>query len=173
MNEAQLSLLIQKMATAVERFSRDCERIRQDMHQFTERAPGMVRQTMETQLHDVADNAMKSVQRSVQQSMANHEQKLRQAGDQAQGAAQALAAQFNRVGSLQRRLIWMMAGVVLTALALTLGGAIWLSTYYMGVIRDNQLSAALLKAYNGADVTLCEGRLCARVGKKYVPVEPR
>jgi hypothetical protein len=58
-----------------------------------------------------------------------------------------------------------------------LGGAIWLSmyytVYYAGIIRDNQISADLLKAYNQADVMLCDGRLCAKIGKKYLPVEPR
>jgi hypothetical protein len=43
----------------------------------------------------------------------------------------------------------------------------------MGVIRDNQISADLLKVYNQADVVPCDGRLCAKVGKKYVPVDLR
>jgi antitoxin (DNA-binding transcriptional repressor) of toxin-antitoxin stability system len=55
--------------------------------------------------------------------------------------------------------------------------------HYASVIRDNQLSAELLRAYNGADVTLCDhGRLCANVdirarryGERgqYLPVAPR
>lgn len=47
----------------------------------------------------------------------------------------------------------------------TVGGG-WLSKHYYEEIRRNQLSADLLKAYNAADVTLCEGRLCANVDVK-------
>lgn len=36
--------------------------------------------------------------------------------------------------------------------------------HYARVIRDKQLAAGLLQAYNGADVTLCgKGVLCATV----------
>ncbi|OWF62164.1 relaxation protein, partial [Xanthomonas vasicola pv. vasculorum] len=33
-------------------------------------------------------------------------------------------------------------------------------------IKDNQLRAELLRAYNAADVTLCNGQLCANVETK-------
>jgi hypothetical protein len=113
------------------------------------------------------------VARGLGQPLADCEQRLGKAADGARDATQVLAGAFQRVESLHRHLIWKVSAVVLAALALVLGGAIWLSGYYAGVIRDNQISAELLKAYNAADVTLCDGRLCARVGKKYVPVEPR
>jgi hypothetical protein len=69
------------------------------------------------------------------------------------------------------------------ALALLLVGGAWLSLHYTRVIRDNQLSAELLKAYNGADVILCgNGKLCANVdtrgarygdNRQYLPVRSR
>jgi hypothetical protein len=36
------------------------------------------------------------------------------------------------------------------------------------VIRENQLDAALMQAYNHADVTLCQAQLCANVDTKGV-----
>ncbi|SFW75699.1 hypothetical protein SAMN02800691_3575 [Luteibacter sp. UNCMF366Tsu5.1] len=77
---------------------------------------------------------------------------------------------------------WQFVMIVSVLGIVLLGAAVWLSAHYMRVIEQNQLSADLLKAYNRADVTLCDGRLCARVDTKgkrwgekgeYMPVQPR
>jgi hypothetical protein len=61
-------------------------------------------------------------------------------------------------------------------------GGIWLASHYYNVIRENQIDAALMQAYNRADVSLCQGRLCANVDakgarygddKQYLIVKPR
>jgi hypothetical protein len=42
--------------------------------------------------------------------------------------------------------------------------------HYADVIKQNQMSADLVTLYNHADVTICDGRLCANVdpkGKRY------
>nr|MDO6953614.1 relaxation protein [Xanthomonas vasicola] len=41
-----------------------------------------------------------------------------------------------------------------------------LLAHYRQQIKDNQLRAELLRAYNAADVTLCNGQLCANVETK-------
>ena len=94
-----------------------------------------------------------------------------------------MSGQLARLERLHRLLLWKTVGAVAACLVLLLAGGAWLSMHYAGVIRDNQLSAELLRAYNGADVTLCDGgRLCAnidtsarRYGERgqYVPVAPR
>jgi hypothetical protein len=84
--------------------------------------------------------------------------------------------------SLHRMLIWKALGAAIISLLLLFGAGVWLSMYYVSVIRDNQVSAELLKAYNAADVVLCGKSLCARVDPKgqrygekgeYLPVRLR
>jgi len=52
-----------------------------------------------------------------------------------------------------------------SVLLLLLGGG-WLLWQYRADIDHNRISAELLRAYNQADVTLCDGRLCANVDEK-------
>ena len=77
---------------------------------------------------------------------------------------------------------WQCVAIVSLLGVVLVGGAVWLSTHYIRVIDQNRLSADLLKAYNRADVTLCDGSLCARVDTKgrrwgekgeYMPVRAR
>jgi hypothetical protein len=112
----------------------------------------------------------------------------------ADGALQTLPAEMGSVmrnglgqamGDYRQRLDTAGQGVEKSSrvLALLLAGGAWLSMHYTRVIRDNQLSAELLKAYNGADVTLCgSGMLCANVDirgprhgehHQYLPVKSR
>ena len=64
----------------------------------------------------------------------------------------------------------MLLGVIVV------GSLVW---HYRNVIEDYRIQAALMHAYNQADVRLREGRLCARVDradKRYgdsLPVKPR
>jgi hypothetical protein len=168
-----MSSLVQKMAIVIEQFQRNCQDLTQNMSQFAAKTPGVVRQSLQQQLESVTDEIATSVTRGLGQSLADCEQRLGKAADGARNATQVLTDAFGRVETQHRHLIWKVSAVVLAALALVLGGAIWLSVHYAEVIGDNQISADLLKAYNQADVTLCGDRLCAKVGKKYVPVELR
>jgi hypothetical protein len=165
--------LVSNMGLMAEQFARDCQGVRHDMQQFARQTPGLVQQSVQAQLRFIPNEVTDRVHQGLDKPLADCEQRLREAGDRALKATQTLAEQWRRIESLHRHLVWKVAGIALGTLAVLLVGGIWLSTYYMGVIRDNQISADLLRAYNQADVTLCNGRLCARVGKKYVPVEPR
>jgi hypothetical protein len=71
---------------------------------------------------------------------------------------------------LHRMLIWKVIGVTAVCLFLLLGGGAWLAMHYADVIKQNQMSADLVNVYNQADVTICDGHLCANVdpkGKRY------
>lgn len=98
-------------------------------------------------------------------------------------ASVKLAEQMEHARALHRALLWKVAGITGGSVIALLAGAIWLSSHYMAVIRQNQVSADLMRAFNAADVVLCgEGRLCASVNPKgqrvgargqYQPVNPR
>jgi hypothetical protein len=112
--------------------------------------------------------------------LGNCERLLFSAGNRARDGTPILPRQFERIEPQHQGLVRKMSRaalgtlrLALVTLALLLGGAIWLSMYYADIICGNQISADLLKAYNQADVMLCDGRLCAKIGKKYLPVAPR
>lgn len=108
--------------------------------------------------------------RSIEQPVIAYEQRLHDATQQLQEASKTLAMQLTRIEKVQKNLLWKVTGITLGSLLLLLTAGVWLSMHYYDEIRRNQVSASLLKAYNQADVTLCEERLCAKVvrqGKRY------
>lgn len=179
MNEESAAVLVSKIAALVEQFDRRCEQTSRELRQLTQQVPGMVRQSADDQMRRIPDEVMGSVRGGIERPVAAYEQRLHEAGGLLQSGSQALAVQLQRMERLHKQLVWKVIGITLGSLTLLLAGGVWLSKHYYEEIRENQISADLLKAYNQADVKMCDGRLCARVGKKdkrygeYVLVESR
>ena len=180
MNEEKSMVLVSKIAVLVEQFDRRCEHTGRQLQQLTQQVPGMVRQSADEHLRRIPDEVMGSVRSGIERTVAAYEQRLREAGEQLQRASTALTTQLLRAETLHKQLIWKVAGITLGSLALLLAGGGWLSWHYYEKIRESQVSADLMRAYNQADVTLCDGRLCAKVSRRdrqrygeYVPVESR
>lgn len=83
-----------------------------------------------------------------------------------------------QMATVVRKLRWLVAGVLAAMLLVVLAGGslLW---HYRGVVGENQIRADLMRAYNQADVNLCDGRLCARVDRAdkrfgdYLLIKPR
>lgn len=172
-------VLLSQMAALVEQFRRSCEQTAQELQEMVQRVPGTVRQATDEQIRRLPGEVMGSVRGGIEQPVAAYEQRLRHAGEQLQHASYALTTQLQRAEALHKQLIWKVAGITLGSLILLLVGGGWLSKHYYDEIRQNRISAELLKAYNQADVTVCGDRLCAKVDRKdkrygdYVPIKPR
>ncbi|MEO8810228.1 MAG: relaxation protein [Rhodanobacter sp.] len=190
MNQDELTALIDKTATLMAQYERRGAAIDARLQGLGDTLDGLTRQ-LPVAMKASADGVLQtlpaemgSVMRNgLGQSMGEYRQRLGEAGQNVEKASQALAGQISHLQRLHRQLIWKTMGAVVCALALLLAGGAWLSLHYTAVIRDKQLSAELLKAYNGADVTLCgSGKLCANVDtraprlgerRQYLPVKPR
>lgn len=115
---------------------------------------------------------------------------LRQATDAAMAdARQALAAHAAQIQALDRALLqsrmallrqyarWWQFGpaVALAACVLAVVGITAWAAQVRGEVARLQLQADALRAYNAADVTLCDGALCARLepGGRYQRIAPR
>ena len=109
---------------------------------------------------------MQQIDTALGKAMAGYEQRLRDSGQLLHSGAETVAAQMRKTESLSRHVAWKVLASAVAALALLLGGGIYLSMQYRQQIRDNRLQAELLRAYNQADVTLCGERLCANVDLK-------
>ncbi|MDM0091090.1 MULTISPECIES: hypothetical protein [unclassified Variovorax] len=179
MNDQTLLALASKMSALVEKFERQCEQSGTELRRLSQQVPAVVRQAADDQWRGVPEAVLADVRRGIEGPLADHERRLREAGEQVHQASVALSAQLRRAEALHRHLVWKVAGITLGSLVLMLGGGSWLSRHYYDEIRKNQVSATLLKAYNEADVTLCDGRLCVKTDKSakphgdYLPVKPR
>ncbi|WP_166749131.1 relaxation protein [Xanthomonas cannabis] len=165
--------LASKTAALMEQFERRCaeleqlqRRLAQQLEQVAQSLPNVVTRSAEQTLHRVPDTLIRSIQQGLDQPVAGFEKRLQQAGGLIGEGAQSLSDQLKRIERGQRLLLWKGAAVVLGSLLLLLVGGGWLLSQYRQEIRDNQLRAELLRAYNAADVVLCGDRLCANVETK-------
>jgi ABC-type transporter Mla subunit MlaD len=186
----EVTALIDKTATLMAQYERRGEAIDVRLQALGDTLQGLSRQLPAT-LKTSTDGVLQALpaemgalmRDGLAQSLGDYQRRLDAAGHDVEKASQALAGQIGQLQRLHRHLIWKTTGTVALALAVLLAGGAWLSLRYARTIRDNQLSAELLKAYNGADVTLCGGgNLCANVdargprygrNREYLPIKPR
>lgn len=189
MQPAEVAGLISKTAVLMEQFDRRCGEIEQrllthsgELERLSQQVPAIVRQSADGSLHALPGLVMDRLGGGLERPVQDYQQRLHRAGGELETAALKLGGQIERLQRLHRLLLWKTVAAVAVCLALLLAGGAWLSLHYTGVIEQNRLSAELLQAYNRADVTLCDGRLCANVetrGKRYgergqyAPVAPR
>lgn len=177
MEPHELAALISKTAALMEQFERRCEGLERhqreiggQLQQLAQQLPAVVRQAADQSLGRIPDAVTASVRSGLEQPVGAYEKRLRDAGGLLQGRSQTLALQLEQMQWLHRQLMWKVTATVLGSLLLLLVGGAWLTLQYRNDIRHHQISADLLRAYNRADVLLCEGRLCANVetqGKPY------
>lgn len=186
----ELNALIDKTATLMVQYERRGAAIDQRLRALDEtlqglvaQVPAAVRGSTEGLLQTLPAEMTNTVKAGLDRPLHDYRESLHTAGSEIERTARMLAGQIDKLHHLHRLLIWKTLGAVAVALALLLGGGAWLSMHYARVIRDNQLSANLVKAYNRADVVLCgDGQLCANVDTKrarygdrgeYLPVKSR
>ncbi|MEO6800191.1 MAG: relaxation protein [Rhodanobacter sp.] len=181
MNQDELTALIDKTASLMEQYERRgavidsrLQALGDALQGLTQQLPAVVKTSADDVLQTLPDQLSVVLHCGLGQSMSDYTRRLDASGRDVEKASQALAGQIGRLQQLHRHLIWKTMGAVVLALALLLAGGAWLSMHYSRVIHDNQISAELLKAYNGADVALCgDGKLCANVDTRSTPYGER
>lgn len=189
MNETECMTLVSQAAQLMEQFERRCDRLggrlqglMQDMQALTAQLPRVVEQAADASMQALPARVTRETREGLGQAVQQYRQHLQASGEEVSSSTRALAERIRRLEQLHRHLLWKTFGAVALCLALLLAGGAWLSLHYRKAIEQNRLSAQLLKAYNDADVNLCDGRLCARVDLKaprfgerrqYLPVLPR
>lgn len=186
----ELDVLIDKTATLMVQYERRSAQVEEHLRKLGETLQGLTRQLpavvkgSTTQLLQTLPAEVNSTVRGgLERSLCDHRAGLQSAGADAERAAKVLAEHIDDLRKLHRLLVWKTLGAVAITLALLLAGGAWLSLHYASVVRENQLSATLVKAYNRADVVLCgRNELCANVDTRharygdrgqYLPVKPR
>lgn len=170
MDMHQTSNLIASASAPMERFERRTQQIESSLgsalhqlQQVAEHVPQTIHQAANAEMKALRGNVASAVDAGIAQSAASYEERLRTSGQLVHQASHLLSTQLEDMRQLYRHMLWKAAGICLASLALIIVGGTWLSSHYYGEVRRYQLAAELLKAYDAADVTLCEGRLCANV----------
>ena len=177
MQDDTLPALVSKTALLMEGFERRCQGLEQQLQVLakqlgvvTQQLPGVLKQSADGTLRSLPPQIVDSVRQGLQNPIGDYQQRLDAAGHALSHGSQTLAEQLEDLRRLARHLTWKIVGVTVVSLALMVGVGLWFWLHYAEVIRRNQVSAELLKAYNRADVTLCEGRVCFNAdvrGKRY------
>lgn len=185
MQTHDLHRVAREAAELMERLSRAAQQLRQDNRQaceqlerLTQDLPGVLRQSIDQSLRRLADGTVETVQRGLSDPMERFSRQVVEEANRLNAQVAQMAQARDEIQATTRKLAWMVAGTIVAMLSLGAGtvGVLW---HYKGEIARHRIDAELLRAYNQADVTLCDGRLCARVEKldrrfgEYRPVKPR
>lgn len=110
------------------------------------------------------------------------DQQVRDAAKSASAAARGLEAEVQALRRERRTWAWMGGGALLVGGLLAVGASLFAVYEGRRQLAQQRIEAELLRAYNRADVTLCDGALCANVDdagprrgdrKQYRPVRLR
>lgn len=175
---SQVAMLLERLSRMSESME---ERQRQAMEQQerTVRAlPDVLRQVANQTLSGMAEDATQSVRTGLNEPLADVAQRADQHQRFMQASTEAMARTQRKLIGFTHKAIWLVAGLLLIILPVVATGS-YLGWHYSQVIAQHRIEADLLRAYNQADVRLCDARLCARVDRSdkrygdYLPVKPR
>ncbi|HKT27921.1 hypothetical protein [Dyella sp.] len=169
----------------MQRLLKFCEELRQSnqqathaLQQTTQAAPDLLRQAAQQTLSSLAADASQAVCKGLHEPLNGFNREIIDNINRVNAVTHALMQSQERMTTVVAKLRWLVAGVLATMLLVVVAGGslLW---HYRDVMAQNQIEANLMRAYNQADVNLCDGRLCARVDRAdkrygdYLPVKPR
>jgi hypothetical protein len=189
MGKEDVEALAYKTGALLEQFVRYCEQQGQHQTAMAERlqyaigsVPEQMKQSADKVFSVLPQTITAHVENGLSVPIKGYERKLEESAGQLQERVGQLTRQLARLELFSRRLVWKVAAMVIAALLVAVIGGATAVSYYRDQIKQSQITAELLHAYNQADVTLCDGHLCANVdnrGQKYgergqyQPVRPR
>lgn len=133
----------------------------------------------EALLRGVEYQAQSTMAQAAERAVAPCTDQLQRGAESARWAADALREQRRVLSGAQQSLVYLgLASLGIGCLLALAATVYWVKTAREEVARY-RVEAALLRAVNEADIRVCGGRVCAKVGKKderfggYRVVEPR
>ena len=172
LQKEDIEALAYKTGALLEQFVRYCEQQGQHQTAMAERlqyaigsVPEQMKQSADKVFSALPQTVAAQLDSGLSAPIKGYERRLEQSGEQLQERVGQLTKQLAQLESFSRRLVWKVTAVVIAALLVAVVGGATAVSYYRDQIKQSQLSAELLHAYNQADVTLCDGQLCANVDK--------
>jgi hypothetical protein len=172
-DENDVTVAMSKMAVLMDHFQRYCASVEQQVDAAMKRLDAIAGKIPQ-QLQHSADSMLGNVPSQIVDKVGEHldapvqafERQLDTSSHALQRDTHAIAETLQAIRQLHRWLVWKVLGAVAGCLLLLMAGGTWLAAHYAQVVRQNQVSAELMSAYNSADVATCGKRLCARVEAK-------
>ncbi|HEX7644446.1 MAG TPA: hypothetical protein VF472_19735 [Burkholderiaceae bacterium] len=182
MPDDELKQLITQVAELLEYFKRQTEKASESnsaaslqLQQAAAAAPAVIREAASDALTQVSKDVADTMHDNLQIPMNDFARRLMEAEHHVAKTMQVFA---ERLITFQKSILLTLGLMAIAAILLIAGaaGGVW---YSHKEVERNRVEADLLRAYNQADVTICEDRLCAKIDKSgkhygnYVPVAPR
>ncbi|GAB2503745.1 hypothetical protein [Lysobacter humi (ex Lee et al. 2017)] len=133
---------------------------------------GMGQRVASDALHMLRTHAHEVVQAGVGDAAAGYRERLAALAGDAGRASAELRASAQALRRQRRLWGWAAPLALLAGSVLAVGAAAYAVAHAREQVERHRIEAALLRAYNAADVTLCGERLCANVDPRGPAVGP-
>lgn len=163
----KLSAVADRMDARSEQAIRRVEHSAAVLDQSTQRLHAGVERFTHDALQALKARAGEVLGQGIDHAVKTCNAQLQDTATRAERTAQALDAQCRALERERRTWVWLGSTALVIGSVLAVGGTwYWVQESRREVAR-NRIEATLLRAYNQADVTLCDdGRLCANVDDK-------
>ncbi|MBX9403374.1 hypothetical protein K4L06_18835 [Lysobacter sp. BMK333-48F3] len=115
----------------------------------------------------VRAQTQEAIGRGAEQTFAPIGAQLRESAETAQRAAQALEEQRKSLLRSQQHLLYKGVVALLVGSVLAVGASVYFARKSMREIERAKFGADILEASRTGALTRCDGKLCARVGKRW------
>lgn len=189
MTESELEKLISTTALLMERHQRLCTELGAQQLQLSvaleavvQSLPAQFQASTDATVAGLGRDSVALIERALQAQLGAYKQQLAASAHTVGQRSEALAIELRLLQRTTRGMLWQSLMMAMAAVAILLGGAVWLDGRYRDEIERNRVEAGLLRAYGTADVVLCgKQQLCANVDTRrgigengrYHPVRPR
>jgi len=177
-----LKQAITQVAELLEYFKRQTEKASEtnsaasyQLQQAAATAPAVLQEAASSALMQVSKDLAGVMQNNLQIPVDDFARRLKDVDQRIDKTTKSFA---QRLIMFEKRIL-LSVGLMAVAATLLIVGAIGGMWYFQMEIQRNRIEADLLRAYNQADVTICDNQLCAKIDKtgkrygNYVLVAPR
>ncbi|MFC3651024.1 hypothetical protein ACFONN_05675 [Dyella humi] len=174
----QAAGIMERMARLNQELSQSNLRAADLLERTANATPSILQNAAQQTLGQFTSDIAKAVHNGLNQPLGDFNRHVTDSVNHINSITHGMMQSQEQMTAIIRKLRWLVIGVLATMLLAIVAGSS-LFWHYRNVIADNQIEADLMRAYNQADVRLCDGRLCARVDRAdkrygdYVIVKPR
>ena len=117
-------------------------------------------------VHNVGTQAREVIELQADHGLRQSGERLASAATHAEAAAGSLQRELQRLGDAQRSLVWKSGLMLLLGSLLAVAGSGYLVWKNRETLKRTEFPVAVSEAMRTGTLTMCEGSICARIGKK-------
>lgn len=164
---ADLAVFAQHLQDQSERAVQHVDRSAEELHRAAQGMGADAQQLAQQIVNAVQAQAQEAVGRGAELAFGAIGTQLRDSAEVATRAAQALDEQRKKIERAQQNLIYKSAVALLIGSLLAVGGSWYFARKSLRLIERAEFGAEILDATKAGTLTRCDGKLCARAGKRF------